>query len=65
MKRKEVDDVLGGDQAWQDADSTTSEGSLYCRSYCFCSNPMKLLVQNATTSVHTSISCKYGLLMSR
>lgn len=25
MKRKEVDDVLGGDQTWKDADSTTSK----------------------------------------
>lgn len=45
LKRKEVDDVLGGEETWRDADSTASQSSFFYD------------VENANTDPRPVVSC--------
>ncbi len=60
MTRKQVDDVLGGDEAWKHADSTTGVFDLTNMPLdsLRLTKPEKQPAQNATMVALTSISCR-------
>jgi hypothetical protein len=68
MRRKEVDDVLGGDEMWKHADATTGKPTLtpffVAETQHFASHSCQLLVISATTTEHTFINCKSDPLTS-
>jgi hypothetical protein len=67
MKRKDVDDVLGGEDQWKHADSTPGQllrlFELYTCGFSSCS-PMQHNATNASTTVLTSTSCRFDLPMN-
>lgn len=63
MKRKEVDDVLGGDEMWKHADAT--DGASLRRRSAYRSCPLQRVVINAIIEERISISCRFGLPMNQ
>jgi hypothetical protein len=67
LKRKEVDDVLGGEETWRDADQTESAPAILIllvmndASHCFWQSN----VTNAIPIEHTSDSSRYVLQMNQ
>ena len=66
LKRKEVDDVLGGDDMWKHADSTAGQPCSPALSGGDTEGPVSLQrrVRSATTDELTSTCSKFGLRMS-
>ena len=63
MKRKEVDDVLGGDEMWKHADATDGAPLPHRSVQCSC-RPQRVVI-NATIEEHIFISCRLGLQTNR
>jgi len=62
MKRKTVDDVLGGDEMWKHADATDGASLAHGSASLM---PVQRCAINATIGGRISTSCRSGLLMSQ
>lgn len=51
LQRKQVDDVLGGDEAWENVDQTESTASWACHCCCFCLLGEMLTVSTCSLSL--------------
>lgn len=60
MKRKEVDDILGGDEMWKHADATDGVSLRHKLPRCLARRSCHLqrLVIDAIIEEHISISCR-------